>query len=83
MDVVIEGAAQEALQSLQRKLRDRAIAKIEQYAADPRSQANNVSAFKGHKSGLLRLRVGRIRVIFVVRDGRMEVLDIGLRGQIY
>ena len=49
-------------------------AKIEAYAADPTSQANNVKKLQGRDG--YRLRVGDYRVIF-------EVLDVGPRGGIY
>jgi mRNA interferase RelE/StbE len=48
----------------------RIMSKIEAYAADPTSQANNVTALKGRDG--VRLRVGDRRVIMI--DG--EVLDI-------
>lgn len=54
--------------------------KIEAYAEDPASQANNVKALKGRDG--LRLRVGKWRVI--MEDGAvLDILDIGPRGSIY
>src|SRR3546814_12412205 len=51
--------------------------KIEQYAADPASLANNVKALKGRDA--IRLRVGDWRVI--MEDGVViAVLEIGPRG---
>lgn len=59
-----------------RRIRD----KIEAYAADPASQANNVTALQGRDG--IRLRVGDWRVI--LEDGVvLDVLDIGPRGGIY
>jgi len=56
-------------------------AKIEQYAADPASLANNVKELKSREEAL-RLRVGDWRVI--MRDGEvLAVLKIGSRGDIY
>jgi len=58
----------------------RIIGKIEAYANDPASQANNVKALKGREG--IRLRVGDWRVI--MHDGEvLDVLDIGPRGGIY
>ncbi len=59
----------------------RIIAKIEQYAQEPESQANNVTALKGREG--IRLRVGDWRVI--MNDGRvvLAVLEIGPRGSVY
>jgi mRNA interferase RelE/StbE len=56
-------------------------AKIEQYAAEPASQANNVKALKGVDAK--RLRVGTFRVIFQETATAVVVLDIGPRGGIY
>jgi len=54
--------------------------KIEAYATDPTSQANNVKALQGRDG--IRLRVGDWRVI--MRDDEvLDVLDIGPRGGIY
>jgi mRNA interferase RelE/StbE len=59
----------------------RIIAKIEQYAQEPESKANNVTALKGREG--IRLRVGDWRVI--MNDGRvvLAVLEIGPRGSVY
>lgn len=58
----------------------RIVGKIEAYAADPRSQANNVKALKGTEA--IRLRVGDWRVI--MQDGVvLDVLGIGPRGGVY
>ena len=54
--------------------------KIEQYAVDPASQANNVINLQG--PGGMRLRVGDYRVI--MEDGEiLDILNIGPRGGIY
>ena len=54
--------------------------KIEAYAADPASQANNVTALQGRDG--IRLRVGDWRVI--LDDGEvLAVLKIGPRGGVY
>ena len=56
-------------------------AKIEAYAADPMSQANNVKKLRG-RSGI-RLRVGDWRVIRDEQGQVLAVLDIGPRGRVY
>lgn len=54
--------------------------KVDQYAADPASLANNVTNLKGRDG--IRLRVGDWRVI--MREGVViEVLEIGPRGGVY
>jgi len=55
--------------------------KIEQYAADPKSLANQVKALKGVDA--LRLRVGDYRVIFTEDGVVLLVLRIGHRRDIY
>lgn len=56
-------------------------AKIEQYAADPQTQANNVKALVGVDA--LRLRVGSYRVIFTETWDTVTIIDIGPRSGIY
>jgi mRNA interferase RelE/StbE len=58
----------------------RIVEKIEAYAANPDSQANNVKVLRGREG--IRLRVGDWRVIMV--DGEvLDVLDVGPRGGVY
>lgn len=58
----------------------RIMANVDQYAADPASQRNNVKALQGRDG--VRLRVGDWRVI--MRDGEvLAVLEIGPRGSVY
>ena len=59
----------------------RLVAKIEAYAADPGSQANNVRALSG--SSAMRLRVGDFRIIFEEADTEIIVTKIGPRGSVY
>lgn len=72
-----------AIKTLRRMPRDtakRIMAKVDQYATDPASQANNVKALQGREG--IRLRVGDWRVI--MRDGEvLAVLEIGPRGSVY
>lgn len=56
-------------------------AKIDQYAQEPDSLANNVTALKG--SSFVRLRVGDWRVIIDADTLTVLVIDIGPRGAIY
>ncbi|WHA41959.1 type II toxin-antitoxin system RelE family toxin [Agrobacterium larrymoorei] len=59
----------------------RIISKIEQYASDPDSLANNVKALVG--SPYIRLRVGDWRVIMDDNGNILEIVNIGPRGGIY
>jgi mRNA interferase RelE/StbE len=74
-------AAAKALMQMPANLAKRIRAKIEQYAADPASQANNVKKLKGRPG--FRLRVGDYRVIFDRQGNVLAILQIGPRGSIY
>jgi mRNA interferase RelE/StbE len=56
--------------------------KVEQYATDPASLANNVTALKG-EPGVLRLRVGDWRVVFTEGGHVLAVIRIAPRGGVY
>ena len=74
----------QALKALRRMPADtaqRIVAKIEQYAEQPESQAKNVKALKGREG--IRLRVGDWRVIMNDEGVVLAVLEIGPRGSVY
>ena len=74
----------QALKTLRRMPADtaqRIIAKIEQYAQEPETQANNVTALKGREG--IRLRGGDWRVIMNDDGVVLAVLEIGPRGSVY
>ena len=56
-------------------------AKIDQYAADPVSLANNVTELVGIDGK--RLRIGDFRVLFSETEEAIFIEDIGPRGAIY
>jgi mRNA interferase RelE/StbE len=73
-------SALKTLRKMPRDTAERIMGKVDQYAADPASQANNVKALQGREG--IRLRVGDWRLI--MRDGEvLAVLEIGSRGSIY
>lgn len=73
--------ALKALRRMPADMAQRIIAKIEQYAEEPESQANNVKALKGREG--IRLRVGDWRVIMNDDGVVLAVLEIGPRGSVY
>ncbi|MEQ8402779.1 MAG: type II toxin-antitoxin system RelE/ParE family toxin [Roseitalea porphyridii] len=78
--IVYLPGAEKTLRRLPRNVAMRIIRKVEAYATDPASLANNVKTLKGRDG--IRLRVGDWRVI--MRDGVvLEVLAVGPRGSIY
>lgn len=80
-EVVYSKTAQKSLLRIPRNWAIRIRDKINAYAADPTSQANNVKALQGYE-GMLRLRVGDWRVTMV--DGTViEIIDIKARGSAY
>jgi mRNA interferase RelE/StbE len=60
---------------------ERIIGKIEGYAADAATLANNVKRLTG--STALRLRIGEFRVIFEETETEIIVTKIGPRGAVY
>jgi mRNA interferase RelE/StbE len=73
-------SALKALRRMPRNTAERIMSKVDAYAADPASQANNVKALKGRNG--IRLRVGDWRVI--MDDGVvLAVLEIAPRGGVY
>lgn len=74
-------AAAKALRRMPQNIAALIRSKIEAYAIDPASQANNVKALKGREG--IRLRVGDWRVIMDDRGNVLAVLEVGPRGGIY
>ena len=80
-EVVYSKTAQKSLLRTPRNWAIRIRNKINAYAADPTSQANNVKVLQGYE-GMLRLRVGDWRVTMVDRTV-IEIIDIKARGSAY
>ena len=79
-EVTYTRAAIRVLRRMPANVAARIEAKVNEYAADPASLANNVTAMKGREG--VRLRVGDWRII--MHDGVvLTILDIGPRGGIY
>ncbi|MEQ1900833.1 MAG: type II toxin-antitoxin system RelE/ParE family toxin [Devosia sp.] len=74
-------AARKAFYSLPVPDQNRIRSKIDQYAVDPSSLANNVRVLKG--SSYIRLRVGDWRVIMDDQGLILEIVRIGARGSVY
>ena len=55
--------------------------KLEQYAADPNSLANNVKRLQGE--AFMRMRVGDYRVIFNDDGEVIAVMRVGHRKEVY
>jgi mRNA interferase RelE/StbE len=74
--------AEKTLRSIPSNTRRLIVGKIEQYAADPESPANNVKALKG-EPGYFRLRVGDWRVLFREDGAVVAVTKVASRGSAY
>lgn len=72
MQVQILPKAVKDLKGLNPQDRTRIVQKINQYASDPATLANNVKHLQG--SDLYRLRVGDFRVLFTVDEGTVTVM---------
>lgn len=78
--VTYRPAAIKALRRMPANTAKRIVGKIDAYAADPASQANNVKKLQGRDG--VRLRVGDWRVIMLYGEV-LDVLNIGPRGGVY
>jgi len=78
--IVYTAAARRALREHANRA-DLILMKIEQYAAAPEAQANNVKKLRGRPD--YRLRVGDFRIVFSETKDTITILDIGPRGGIY
>ncbi len=81
--VVLTASFAKVFSRLPMNWRRRIVAKINEIATDPYAQHHNVTKLQGRDG--YRLRVGDWRVIYELRDERLEllVLEIGARGGIY
>ena len=77
--IVLKKRAKKFLDNLSLSERMRIVKEIEKLPA-----GNDIKPLKGH-DGLLRLRVGKYRVIYSIDNGKwiIIVIDIDSRGQIY
>ncbi len=80
-DVRYSRSALKMLRRMPRPEAERIMGKIDQFAADPKSLANNIRRLKG--SAFIRLRVGDWRVIMDDQGRILAVLKIGARGGVY
>jgi mRNA interferase RelE/StbE len=79
--ITIRKAAQKALRRMPRNQRELIMSKIETYASDPASLANNVLKLTDRPG--YRLRVGDWRIIFRESEMAIDVVVIGPRGSVY
>lgn len=79
-EITYQPSALKTLKRMPKNTARRILSKIEAYAYDAKSQANNIKALQGSEA--IRLRVGDWRVIML--DGVViEVIKIAPRGSAY
>ena len=79
--IVIKKRAKKFIDALPRTEKQRLVSEIEKLP-----NCDDVKPLKGHeKDGLMRLRVGKYRVIYNIDNGKLTiyVIDADSRGQIY
>ncbi len=77
--IIIKKQAKKFVDKLPKKERERICAEIERLP-----NGEDIKQLKGHKN-LLRLRVGKYRIIYTVDHGKLIVfvIDIDNRGDVY
>ncbi len=70
------------LNSLDEKTKNRLKGKLLEIKQNPFGH-KDVKKLHGSWIGCYRFRLGKIRVIYVVKNGTVEVVDIDYRGNIY
>lgn len=80
-EVVYLKRARKALAGMPANTARQIVSKIEQYASDPESLANNVVKLQGRDG--YRLRVGDWRVIFRDDGVVLAIVNVGPRGGVY
>jgi mRNA interferase RelE/StbE len=81
--IVTTKSFDKALAKIPATARRRIVAKIKEVAANPYASNNNLRKLQGREG--YRLRIGRWRVIYELRNDRlaMLILEVGARGGIY
>ena len=82
--LVYSSAALKYLETVQRRRRENIVAKIEDLSADPHPVGSRlVRGMKEGEERVFRIRSGPYRVLYIVRDDEVVVLDVGHRREIY
>lgn len=70
------------INSLDEKTRKRLKAKLFALKNNP-TTGKDIKKLKGWGKDTYRLRMGKIRIIYRLYDGKIEIVDIDYRGNIY
>jgi len=71
------------INSLDKKTRERLKKRLEDLKMNPFKTSNDVKKLKGYKENCYRLRMGKIRIIYIINNNKIEIIDIDYRGNIY
>ena len=77
MNIVYSKQATKAINGMDKPTKKRIREGIEKIPA------GDISPMEGYTDGSRRLRIGKYRIIFVIKDNTVVVRDIGSRGNIY
>ncbi len=81
MKIVFTRTALKQLEAMDAKAAKKILVKIDCYAADPKSLANQIKKLKGSEAS--RLRVGDYRVIFTADSIILTIIKVGHRRDVY
>jgi len=71
------------IKSLDNKTKERLKNRLEALKKDPYKSSNDIKKLHGFKENCYRLRMGNIRIIYIINNSRIEIVDIDYRGNIY
>ena len=80
MEIIYHKSAIKYLKSIEKKTRDGILASIDLLTQYP--PVGDIKPMQG-MNGMYRLRCGKYRVIYGFCDGKLEIIKVGARGDIY
>ena len=83
MKVVFSKTAAKNYHRLPLYLQSAITSRLEKLAADPQTRTFDVKPMRGSLEDSFRLRVGPIRVVYVLTEESINVYSIGFRGDVY
>lgn len=69
--------------ALDTKTRKRLKERLKRLRENPLARSQDVKKLKGWGKSTYRLRMGDIRIIYRLNDGKVVIMDIDFRGSVY
>ncbi|MEZ4087487.1 MAG: type II toxin-antitoxin system RelE/ParE family toxin [Candidatus Gracilibacteria bacterium] len=69
--------------ALDAKTRKRLKERLKSLRENPLARSQDVKKLKGWGKSTYRLRMGDIRIIYRLNDGKVAIIDIDFRGNVY